>query len=181
MELGILDGTSKDVYRAVAWVTALQRVMFCYNWYMEILVTLLAATILFLLAVLGYVGAHYRQLRRELRRITAEREEEDRLLRLCREQVREREDVDTDEEVEVTALAEYNQHRRAEIEHRKQVILDKLTITERLQSTDVAELLDVSRSTAHGYLSELVEEGHVRQVGDFGPAVHYELPIKASM
>ncbi|MBN2198204.1 winged helix-turn-helix transcriptional regulator [Candidatus Wolfebacteria bacterium] len=57
----------------------------------------------------------------------------------------------------------------------KEEILNFIKTHERITNNNVEEILGVSDSTATRYLDQLEEEGLIRQVGERGRGVYYEL------
>ena len=58
---------------------------------------------------------------------------------------------------------------------RLEKIIDFLEENEEIKNDDVEELLGVSDATATRYLEDLEEMGRIRQIGERGRYVHYEL------
>ena len=73
-------------------------------------------------------------------------------------------------------LIEINEQRQELIEERKHAILALLKTRLFVQTNDVVDMFDISRSTALRYLSELVEEGELEQYEESGRNVRYKLP-----
>lgn len=87
---------------------------------------------------------------------------------------RTRRELEEEEEI-AGGFEEFNQRMREIIESRKEEILEVLQDTEYIQNNDVADMFEVSSATAHRYLTELVEEGRIEQIGEAGRSVHYRL------
>ena len=98
-------------------------------------------------------GRRIKELRREIKRIEHEKEEEEKI---------------------AFGIEEFNHRMREVIEVRKQKILEMLAESD-LNSTAVAEKLEISCRTARRYLTELVEERKIIQIASLGPAVRYTL------
>ena len=141
---------------------------------MDFLVWWLGALVVLLIVMLVGTLRQQRLLQEDYQRLQQEVEEEARLLQLCRVQARALLQHETEENIENSALAAFNTKRQEEIAHRKRSILEKLLVVGRLQTHEVADFLTVSRSTAYRYLTELVADGELQQVGE-GSAVYYEL------
>lgn len=113
-------------------------------------------------------------LRLEIRRLEIEIESDERLLSQCRLQAaKDRASEATDEQVEQSALAEYNRQRQALVRNRKDEIIRAITKQKQIQTGEVMDLLDIPRSTAQRYLREMEEDGEIQQVGDRGAEVYY--------
>jgi len=69
---------------------------------------------------------------------------------------------------------EYNKKMQEIKEQRKQRVISELAIRT-LQTNDVAELLDVSRTASFRYLEELEKEGVIEQIGKTGTKVSYQI------
>jgi len=108
-----------------------------------------------------------REKRLDLERFEREVEEEQLLMEACQNQCPDR----------ASAFEEFNQKVSALVASRKEKLLEQLEKRERLSSTQVAELLEVSQRTALRYLLELVEAKKVTQGGS-GRATRYSLAPK---
>ncbi|MFH0968955.1 MAG: winged helix-turn-helix transcriptional regulator [Patescibacteria group bacterium] len=72
-------------------------------------------------------------------------------------------------------IGNINQERADLKNERKNKILEMLKTSARVSNNDVQKLLNVSDATATRYLEELETEGKVRQIGEKGRFVEYEL------
>lgn len=70
---------------------------------------------------------------------------------------------------------EYNLAKSKEREERKERVLEFLKEKGKITNNDIESLLSVSDSTATTYLDELEKEGKIKQIGDEGRGVFYEL------
>ena len=110
------------------------------------------------------VGVLVAWLIRRSRQLDLEKE----LSQTCRELVEEQELSQN--------LSEVNKRRQKLIEERKHAILALLKTRLFVQTNDVTDMFEVSRSTALRYLSELIEEGELEQYEESGRNVRYKLP-----
>lgn len=60
-------------------------------------------------------------------------------------------------------------------EENKKKLLDFLSDKDRVSNDDIQDLLNVSDASAERYLDELEKEGKLKQVGNIGQAVFYEV------
>jgi Fic family protein len=72
-------------------------------------------------------------------------------------------------------IGDVNQERSEEKEKRKERILNFLQMRGKTNNDEVQGLLHVSDASAENYLDELEKEGKIRQVGETGRSVEYEL------
>lgn len=88
----------------------------------------------------------------------------------------ERLEKEKQEEEEVAyGLEGFNEKMQEKIDKRKAKIIEAIRQNEFVQTQDVSDMLDVSSRTALRYLSELEEEGKIKQTGKTGRNVRYEL------
>lgn len=131
--------------------------------------------LIFLLGVVLGAGAVWVIMRKragdlelDLKRTEKEIEEERALLRSC--------ELGTGKEEGVAlGLADFNRQMQKIKEERKQEILKELAERSKIKTNEVANLFEVSRTTAFRYLEELEKEGKIEQVGAFGRNVEYKL------
>ncbi|MFO7807498.1 MAG: winged helix-turn-helix transcriptional regulator [Candidatus Moraniibacteriota bacterium] len=69
----------------------------------------------------------------------------------------------------------FNEEIQKRVENRKVRIIEEIRQAGAAQNQEVADMLNVSSRTALRYLSELEEEGKIRQVQKLGRNVRYEL------
>ena len=81
-------------------------------------------------------------------------------------------------EEQVNAFADYNERQQAVREARKTEIMEWLQETGQLQSSEIADRYDISTRTVRRDMSELVEQGLVRQSDETGRGVFYTLVEK---
>jgi predicted HTH transcriptional regulator len=77
--------------------------------------------------------------------------------------------------IQSSGLDDYNARLQEIKEERKAKILEFLKEVGSLSSGDIAEMLEVSRSTALRDLNELEEEGRLTQKGTLGRFVRYKI------
>lgn len=80
-----------------------------------------------------------------------------------------------EEERVASGLADFNSKMQEIKENNKQKILKQLAEQGKIQTNEVADILEVSRATAFRYLEELEKEGKIKQIGTFGKNVKYIL------
>ena len=78
-------------------------------------------------------------------------------------------------EEQATALGEYTTQLQQQREARKAEIVEWLQEGVRLQSSEIADRYDISTRTVRNYMTELVEEGSVKQSDVVGRGVYYEI------
>ncbi len=76
---------------------------------------------------------------------------------------------------EAEGLKKRNQEQSDEKEKRKGRILNFLQMRGKTNNNEIQGLLSVSDASAENYLDELEKEGKIRQVGEKGRFVEYEL------
>ncbi|PIP27643.1 MAG: hypothetical protein COX30_00805 [Candidatus Moranbacteria bacterium CG23_combo_of_CG06-09_8_20_14_all_39_10] len=74
-----------------------------------------------------------------------------------------------------TGVAGINEKRTREKNERKEKILAFLKAKGKVTNNEIEKLLGVSDSTVTSYLDELEKESKVRQVGQIGQGVYYEI------
>jgi predicted HTH transcriptional regulator len=77
--------------------------------------------------------------------------------------------------IEENELKKLNQERAEVKNERKERILNFLQMKGKTSNNEVQQLLSVSDASAENYLDELEKEGKVRQVGETGRGVEYEI------
>lgn len=78
-------------------------------------------------------------------------------------------------EEQATALGEYTTQLQQQREARKAEIVEWLQEGVQLQSSEIADRYDISTRTVRNYMTELVEEGSVKQSDVVGRGVYYEI------
>lgn len=106
-----------------------------------------------------YMRRHISESEKEIKRIKQEKEELEEAVG----------------EVGASGLEEYNTRRQKEINERKDKIIQEIKEKGSIKTGDAQEMFDVSRSAAYRYLSELEEEGKIKQTEKFGREVRYAL------
>lgn len=119
---------------------------------MSYLSIILVIVIVALILVIGFSGKENKENQKEIGRTEKERDE---YLALG------------------AGLAEYNQRLQERKNRLKARILELFQTKEKIAHREVAEALDVSRTSAVRYLDELEAEGRIRQVGKIGRSVFY--------
>ncbi len=74
-----------------------------------------------------------------------------------------------------TGVAGINEKRIQEKNERKEKILAFLRTNGKATNNEIEKLLGVSDASATSYLEELEKESKVRQIGEIGAGVYYEL------
>jgi len=81
-----------------------------------------------------------------------------------------------EQEEGASGLEGFNAKRQKRIEGRKKRIVGAIEEKGSVQTGEVSDMLDVSRTTAYRYLEELEKDGKLKQVKKFGRSVSYRLP-----
>jgi predicted HTH transcriptional regulator len=76
---------------------------------------------------------------------------------------------------EVKGIVKVNQEKAEVKDERKERILNFLQMRGKTNNEEVQRMLNVSDASAENYLDELEKEGKIRQVGEKGRFVEYEL------
>lgn len=76
---------------------------------------------------------------------------------------------------ELEKLKEINEREAREREEKLAKVLDYFSGRERVSNNDIENLLGISDATAERYLQELEKRGKIRQVGEAGKYVYYQL------
>jgi predicted HTH transcriptional regulator len=76
---------------------------------------------------------------------------------------------------EVKGIVKVNQEKAEVKDERKERILNFLQMRGKTNNDEVQRMLNVSDASAENYLDELEKEGKIRQVGEKGRFVEYEL------
>jgi len=93
-----------------------------------------------------------------------------------REVERMRKEIEKEKEI-LGGFEEYNKKVAQLKEERKRKILDAIKGRGRARTKEVAEIFEVSRTTAFRYLEELEKDGKIEQVGAFGKEVEYKVKV----
>jgi len=128
----------------------------CYTTLMNALFFLITGLLFGGLAMYGYQQKTVRSLERDIARTRKELAGGER------------------DFAEVGNLDEFNQRQVQKKAERKERIVGLSETQDKVQNSDVADLLDVSSATAYNYLEELETEGKIEQVGKKGRSVVYK-------
>ena len=75
-------------------------------------------------------------------------------------------------------FSEFNEKMAKIKEERKRKIMGELKRVGKIQTSEVADLLDISKITAFRYLEELQQEGIIEQIGKMDRDVEYKIRQK---
>ena len=85
------------------------------------------------------------------------------------------EQKEQEQEEDASGLESFNEKRQKKIEGRKDKIVEAIKEKGSIQTGEVSNMLDISSRTALRYLSELEEEGRIKQTDETGRNAGYEL------